>query len=399
MRLLALERRILVLSLAVSLLGGAISVAFGVCGPFTDVTDAGFCPFVLEIFTLGITTGTTPTTYDPTASVSRLQMAAFLSRTVDGLLKRGSRRAALDQFWTPQNPSVLGLTTVGIGPTLLRFDGADVWASVFSGASVSRVRANDGKLLATWTGATNAYGVLVAMGRVFATGLVNPGRLYRIDPSQAAGAVTTVASNVGINSTGIAFDGSRIWTANFGQPAGSGGSVSIVTPGTTLPWTVMTVTTGFQSPFDALFDGTNIWVTDNAAGTLLKVDSNGAILQTVTVSPGPVFAVFDGGNIWVPSSSTNPTPSNAVTVVRASSGVVLATLTGNGLDGASAAAFDGERILVTNNTGDSVSLWKAGDLTPLGSFSTGSFTAPIGACSDGLNFWVGLNAGFTLARF
>jgi len=32
---------------------------------FTDFTDAGFCPFVLEIvleiFTLGITTGTTPT--------------------------------------------------------------------------------------------------------------------------------------------------------------------------------------------------------------------------------------------------------------------------------------------------------------------------------------------------
>src|SRR6185295_8060599 len=78
---------------------GGASVLLGVCGPFTDVSDAGFCPFVLEIFTLGITTGTTPTTYDPTGTVSRLQMAAFLSRSVDGVLKRGSRRAALDQFW------------------------------------------------------------------------------------------------------------------------------------------------------------------------------------------------------------------------------------------------------------------------------------------------------------
>jgi hypothetical protein len=34
---------------------------------------------VLEVFYLGITTGTSPTTYDPASNVSRLQMAAFLS--------------------------------------------------------------------------------------------------------------------------------------------------------------------------------------------------------------------------------------------------------------------------------------------------------------------------------
>ncbi len=64
---------------------GASSIALGVCGPFTDVAADGFCPFVLELFTLGITTGTTPTTYDPVSSVSRLQMAAFLSRSVDAV--------------------------------------------------------------------------------------------------------------------------------------------------------------------------------------------------------------------------------------------------------------------------------------------------------------------------
>src|SRR6059036_1119737 len=92
-------RRVLaILSIAVvALLGGATSALLGVCGPFTDVSDATFCPFVLEIFYLGITTGTTPTTYDPSSPVTRLQMAAFLSRTVDRVLLRGSRRAALDQ--------------------------------------------------------------------------------------------------------------------------------------------------------------------------------------------------------------------------------------------------------------------------------------------------------------
>lgn len=256
-----------------------------------------------------------------------------------------------------------------------------------SGNSVSRVRASDGKLLETWTGATGAYGVLVALGRVFVTGQTFPGQLYRIDPSQPAGAVTNVASNLGNQSAGIAFDGARIWTANFG------GSVSIVTPGASLPWTVTTVTTGFTSPFGALYDGANIWVTDLTAGTLLKLDSSGAILQTVTVGTIPYFPIFDGANIWVPNQV-----SNSVSVVQASSGVVQTTLTGNGLSSPISAAFDGQRVLITNFSG-SISLWKAADMTALGSFPTGASSLPIGACNDGINFWITLSGAGNLARF
>jgi hypothetical protein len=224
------------------------------------------------------------------------------------------------------------------------------------------------------------------MGRILVTGGTSPGNLYSIDPSQAAGAVTTVASNLGNSPAGITFDGARVWTAN------SGGSVSIVTPGATTPWTVTTVTTGFSIPFGALYDGANVWVTDIMAGTLLKLDSAGAILQTVTVGTLPEFPVFDGTNIWVPNFN-----SNSVSVVRASSGAVLQTLTGNGLNNPSTSAFDGQRVLITNFSGNSVSLWKAADLTPLGSFATGSFTH--GACSDGINFWIALAAPGKLARF
>src|SRR6478735_7048998 len=118
-------------ALAAALLTGAAGALLGVCGPFADVSDATFCPFVLEIFTLGITTGTTPTTYDPASSVSRLQMAAFLSRSVDGVLRRGSRRAATDKFWTPQITTTFGLTSVGAAanPYGIRFDGADLWVA------------------------------------------------------------------------------------------------------------------------------------------------------------------------------------------------------------------------------------------------------------------------------
>src|SRR5262249_16289470 len=195
------------------LLVGSTGTLLGVCGPFTDVS--AFCSEVLEIFYLGITTGTTATTYDPASNVSRLQMAIFLSRSADRLLQRGSRRAALKQFWTPQNAAALSLTTVGANPFLVESDGADLWVANGTSGTVSRVRGSDGKLLETWTGASSAAGVLVAMGSVFVTGFTLPtGRLYLIDPSQPAGAVTTVASGLGLGTFGIAFDGFRIWTAN-----------------------------------------------------------------------------------------------------------------------------------------------------------------------------------------
>jgi len=137
-----------------------------------------------------------------------------------------------------------------------------------------------------------------------------------------------------------------------------------------------------------LFDGTNVWVTDD--GSLKKLDPNGNVLQSVAVGTLPLFPVFDGSNIWVPNRN-----SNSVSVTRARDGQVLATLTGNGLDQPIQAAFDGQRILVTNINGSSASLWKAADLTPLGSSVTGAF--PAGACSDGINFWITLS-GTQLVR-
>jgi hypothetical protein len=99
--------------------------------------------------------------------------------------------------------------------------------------------------------------------------------------------------------------------------------------------------------------------------------------------------------------------SDSVTIVRVkdaagnplASAFVLATLSGNGLNDPFTAAFDGERILITNFNGQSVSLWKAADLTPLGTFATGAATQPVGACSDGLNFWITLSNTDKLARF
>jgi hypothetical protein len=361
--------------------------------PFVDVPAGNifFCS-IAEAWFSGLTNGTSATTYGPSDAVPREQMAAFITRTQDSALRRGSLQAALDQWARPATIPGTARTAVGDAPFLVQSDGADLWVANNGSGTVSRVRASDGRLLETWTGANEAYGVLVARGLIFVTGSVNPGRLYSIAPSQAPGAVTLVSSSLGANPRGIAYDGSRIWTAN------GGGSVSIISFPLIGGPTVTTVSTGFNDLIGILYDGANIWVTDAGDDALKKLNADGSIAQSISVSSLPRHPIFDGTNIWVPSAS----PPGAVTVVRAVgllAGTVLATLADNQGSGPFTAAFDGQRILVTRFNTSRVSLWKAADLTPIGSLYLGSSTGPFGACSDGINFWIALSDTDQLVRF
>jgi hypothetical protein len=393
-------RFVLLISLMANLtiLSNKIQADTGTCGgvtvtlPFTDVMGNTFFCQIAGAYFSGLTNGTTATTFSPTQNVTREQMAAFITRTMDQSLKRGSQRAVAKKWFTPQDANSLTLTDVGFGPHLVEFDGTDLWVANNLGNNVMRIRPSDGKLLDTWTNAMGAAGIVCAMGKIFITGRNQPGSLYMIDPTQPAGAVTILTSTNEAYPYGIAFDGSRIWTANDG-------SVSIVSLN---PVSVTPVSTGFGDLEGILFDGSNIWVTDPSNDSIKKLNADGSIAQTINVGDFPEHPVFDGTNIWVPNQF-----SNSVTVVRVKDSqgnplatpFVLVTLTGNGLNAPQVAAFDGERILVTNSSGHSVSLWKAADLTPLGSFPTGSLTHPIGACSNGLNFWITLYGINKLARF
>jgi hypothetical protein len=387
---------------SLSVLSTRLQADTGSCGgvtitlPFTDVMASPFFCQIAAAYYSGLTNGTTATTYSPTDTVTREQMAAFITRTMDQSLKRGSQKAVAKKWFTPQNATSLTLTDVGDFPVSVEFDGTDLWVANNHSASVMRIRPSDGKVLDTWTGATGASGIVAAMGKIFITGATNPGSIYMIDPTQPAGAVTTLTSSLGSSPRSIAFDGLRILTAN------SSGSVSIVTLN---PTSVTTVSTGFQFPIGILYDGTYIWVTDYDADSLLRLNANGSIAQTIPVGVDPHNPIFDGTNIWVPDEHAGGSASVTVVRVKDASGnplasaFVLATLTGNGLNRPITAAFDGERILVTNRFGNSVSLWKAADLTPLGSFPTGANTEPFGSCSDGLNFWITLAQTDKLARF
>ncbi len=359
--------------------------------PFTDVAGSGFFCQIAAAYFSGLTNGTSASTFSPGDFVSREQMAAFITRTLDQSLERGSRRAALTQFSTPKTSADLDYIQVGSVTNQapqpgVASDGEDVWVSDIFASSVTRVHASDGKILGSWTGANFPSGICVAKGKIFITSASTPGKLYQITPKAAPGAVTVGATDLGAQARGIAYDGERIWTADFS------GSVSLVNINSPLPWPVSIKSAGFSHPTGILYDGNTMWVTDAGDDTLKKLDPiDATVTLVVPVGDNPQTPVFDGTNIWIPNFN-----SNSITVVRASTGAVLVTLTGNGLDQPLAAAFDGERILVTNQGDSRVSLWKATSLARLGSVTTSA--EPYAACSDGLNFWITFDKGL-LGRF
>ena len=381
--------------------------------PFTDLGSmpSSFCQAVAEAYFSGLANGTSATTYGPDDNVTRAQMSAFTTRTMDQSLKRGSRRAALNQWWSPGSMSVLELssTPTGPGPRGVACDGSDIWVvtSVPDNGTLMRVRSSDGKVLQVVANDDFGYGSnpLVAMGRVFVAGFKScyTAELQMVDPKNSSPFATPekVAELGGGQVEGLAFDGSKIWAASHAFSCG-GSAVSFVTVGDTLPWTTNTVTAGFSQPYGILYDGSHIWVTDRGDHRLKKVNkANGTVLQSIPVGTDPGHPVFDGMNIWVPNYG-----SDNITVVRVkdaagnalASCFVLKTLTAPFMLGPLTAAFDGERVVVACQT-QGIFLFKAADLSFITGISTGPDTNPYGACSDGLNFFVTLNGTNQLVRF
>jgi hypothetical protein len=406
-----IKQRALLLVIAMVVLGVASSrmrADTGTCNgasitlPFTDVSASNgfFCAIASAYFT-GLTNGTTATTYSPSQAVTREQMAAFVARTMDQSLRRGNRRAALQQWWRPTDHHTLNGFNLGDAPGKINSDGTDLWVASNGGDAVHRFRGSDGSLLDSYF-VVKPHDVLVAAGYVFVTslpGASTPGWVHRIDPQKlggTSGSVTIVTLNTGPNPTGITFDGQFLWTANN---AGGlvGGSITRIP----LLGSETTFTAGFTAPADILWDGDNLWVADFAADRVRRVDPDtGAVLQSIVVGDAPRELLFDGTNLWVSNFF-----DDSITVIRAAGGLrgtVLQTLTGNGIDAPAGLAFDGERVLVCNfslGASSSVSLFKAADLTPLGNLSTGSDSLPLAACSDGLNFWIVRGGNRDIARF
>ena len=143
-------------------------------------------------------------------------------------------------------------------------------------------------------------------------------------------------------------------------------------------WTVTTVTAGFAALVGILHDGSNIRVMDLPCGNASQLDGKWETTsKTVTVGAQPSLPTFDGANIWVPNTGSNLRLRGHARVHRLGS----RDADRKRVERPVQASFDGERILVTTRSGNTVSLWKAADLTTLGFFVTGLNSDPFGAAA------------------
>jgi hypothetical protein len=160
----------------------------GNCGPFTDVVASDpFCPFILEAFDLGVTNGTSSTTFSPNNNIPRNQVVTFFDRGVDFAVHRG-RKMAIGRTWAPT--STAGGASLDVGGKVedIVTDGTFLWIAVDPG-EILKVNAADRTLLQTWhiNGGQSAAKLGVFAGLVWIADF--SGNLYEFNPSGTPGTV------------------------------------------------------------------------------------------------------------------------------------------------------------------------------------------------------------------
>ena len=266
------------------------------------------------------------------------------------------------------------------GTNHIAFDGDNLWVSRSLSGSVSKIRVSDGAVLGSFnvTGgdalemAFDGANLWVACGD-FSRSVVK----LRASDGQNLGNFT-----LPFDPFGLAFDGSHIWATQ-----GANGTVAKIR---TVDGAIVGIFNAGPSPLKMAFDGANIWVTNQTASTVTKIRaSDGSLLATYNVAPSPNSIAYDGTNMWV----THPS-SNLVTKLRASDGVVVGTFSvGPSPVGV---VFDGANVWVANRSSNTVTKLRASDGQLLGTFTAGS--GPGNLAFDGANVWVINHESATLSK-
>ena len=220
--------------LVVSLLVPAVALASHV---FDDVPDGKFYSESVQwAFDNGVTTGTSATTFSPDDPVTRGQNVTFMYRHQKQVID-----PLLDDIRTDVNTAQ---TTAA---------GAQTAASA---AQTTAAGAQTAAETAQTTADANTAAVDTNAGEL--AGLASSRERAALLQWQDWQATVTV----GDGPTGVAFDGTHIWAANF-----SDGTVSKIVAATGF---AATINVG-DLPYGVAFDGTHIWVTNIGDDTVSKI--------------------------------------------------------------------------------------------------------------------------------
>lgn len=295
MRFLRSKKRILVvpLLLAFVVAAGTASVALAVCGPFSDVGSL-ICPFVLSMYFLGITAGTTSTTYSPGSAVTRGQMAIFMGalynqvkrtenpyRVATGMNVQGQNFNYGDQFQTANTSNPQGFAT----------DGFYDYVGNGGNAKIDFYFNGIGHSYAGTLTQTNNAGPMVCDGNYLFIGDYLGANLSRYQIRSASFTDPWVSGLSGFpNDVQIAEDQLIVPTTNGLDVVGiNSGAI-----------TGTETSTGQTTAAAYVGDGT-FWAA-GSNGTLYHMDFFTNVLGSVPLDGAPTAwqVAFDGQNVWVP---------------------------------------------------------------------------------------------------
>ena len=136
-----------------------------------------------------------------------------------------------------------------------------------------------------------------------------------------------------------------------------------------------------DGPSHAVSDGRYLWVTDQNAGSVQRIDPDtnfgGFSLGGMT---NPMGIAWDGTYLWVASNGTD-----AVWRINPVSNAVVVVPVGNG---PTEVLYDGAHVWVTNFAANSVSRIDPGSATVTATTALGAATGPVGMAFDGTSLYV-----------
>jgi YVTN family beta-propeller protein len=240
---------------------------------------------------------------------------------------------------------------------------------------------------------SGAFGALTFPDGTTQTTAGNPAGVVGVNPQQVAllkwfpaYQTTNATFFVGKAPTGVAFDGTNIWVTNRAD-----GTVTILsTTGTVLSTIIASNTT--SSPYGIAFDGAVMWVADYSGTVSLcySVSTNCGGAGGVGIGPNPVGIAFDGANMWV-------TNYGGSSVTKMGAGV---RVSGPYPVGAQpyGIAFDGTYVWVANYGSNTVTRLLASSGSCLGTCTFSVGASPIAVAFDGANIWVTNNGSNTVTK-
>jgi sugar lactone lactonase YvrE len=318
-----------------------------------------------------------------------------LTTTVSGLPTNGStvyitlyslvNGQWLNNQYTYTAYSLVAQTTtyggVGSEPIALTFDGANIWVANEGSNNVTKMQAANGSVVGTYPAGTNPDALAFDGASIWVANNMNPGYATKLSASNGSTLGSFFLGGADGFPYGIVFDGTYIWTANFGSSdvtklASDGSIVGSYSVG--------------NSPFGIVFDGTNIWTANHYQADVSKLlASNGSSVGTYAVGSLPIGMVFDGTNIWTANYN-----ANTVTKLLASNGSLIGTYpVGTSPWGI---AFDGTNIWVSNYYGNNVTELLASNGSMVATYPVGS--GPTGMLFDGTSIWVANSSSNNVTR-